>query len=251
MPEPIARLNRSRRLALGALVVVGLLAVPVGVLASHAFSDVPTSHRFHTAIGRVAGAGITAGCGGSKYCPGDPVNRGSMAAFLSRSAGRAVEGGLGGTLAWDPGEQTLLGHVDIKAGDVTGGTANVLLDGSVMGSTLSVDSCPCAAVIWITTDEENILAVGYVGLVADFGEGTSFDTTSLSAVVSVETGVTTRFNVYGGVFGGSEDVDVQGTVTAAYFPFDGDGTNAVQPPSTSSIATDERGFPVLPSGLGR
>jgi hypothetical protein len=250
MPEPTARLHRSRRLAVAAALVVGLLAVPVGVLASHAFSDVPTSHKFHTAIGRVAGAGITAGCGGTKYCPGDAVNRGSMAAFLARSSGRAVEGGVGGSLAWDPGEQTFLGKVDIKAGDVTDGTANVLLNGAIYGSTAGVDGCPCAAVIWVTTDEENILGVGYLGLDTDFGEGTSFDTTNLTAVVGVPSGVTTRFNVYGGVFGGSEDVDIQGTVTAAYFPFDGDGTNATAI-ETTSIATDERGFPVLPSGVGR
>lgn len=30
-------------------------------------------------------AGITVGCGGSKYCGNDPVTRGQMAAFLSRA----------------------------------------------------------------------------------------------------------------------------------------------------------------------
>ncbi len=31
--------------------------------------------------------GITAGCGGGKYCPGDPVSRGQMAALLTRTFG--------------------------------------------------------------------------------------------------------------------------------------------------------------------
>ena len=31
--------------------------------------------------------GITAGCGDGKYCPGDPVSRGQMAALLTRTFG--------------------------------------------------------------------------------------------------------------------------------------------------------------------
>ncbi len=38
-------------------------------------------------INRVADAGVTFGCGSGVYCPGDPVTRGQMAAFLHRALG--------------------------------------------------------------------------------------------------------------------------------------------------------------------
>jgi hypothetical protein len=53
------------------------------------FSDVPASHRFATAINRLATAGITSGCGGGRFCPDGLVTRGQMAAFLQRSLGLA------------------------------------------------------------------------------------------------------------------------------------------------------------------
>jgi hypothetical protein len=37
-------------------------------------------------IGRIAAAGITRGCGPGRFCPGAPVTRGEMAAFLVRTA---------------------------------------------------------------------------------------------------------------------------------------------------------------------
>jgi len=51
------------------------------------FSDVPPGHIFRTDIDRLATAGITTGCGGTKFCPDDPVTRGQMAAFLQRAMG--------------------------------------------------------------------------------------------------------------------------------------------------------------------
>jgi hypothetical protein len=35
----------------------------------------------------LAAAGISAGCGGGKYCPDDPVTRGQLAVFLARALG--------------------------------------------------------------------------------------------------------------------------------------------------------------------
>jgi hypothetical protein len=60
------------------------LVIPASALASHRFSDVPDSNKFHNAISAIADAGITTGCGGTKYCPNGLVTRGQMAAFLSR-----------------------------------------------------------------------------------------------------------------------------------------------------------------------
>lgn len=61
-----------------------LLAAPAIVVASHQFSDVPASNQFHGDIDALADAGVTAGCGGGKYCPKDNVTREQMAAFMNR-----------------------------------------------------------------------------------------------------------------------------------------------------------------------
>jgi len=47
------------------------------------FADVPCSNGFAIWIQELVHRGITAGCGGGDYCPGDPVTRGQMAVFLA------------------------------------------------------------------------------------------------------------------------------------------------------------------------
>lgn len=51
------------------------------------FSDVPSWHTFHDEVEALAASGITSGCGGGRFCPGDVVTRGQMAAFLDRALG--------------------------------------------------------------------------------------------------------------------------------------------------------------------
>ena len=82
-PMPKRARRRVRRSIVFAVLLV-TLAIPGVVLASHQFSDVPNSNTFHNSISNIKIAGITGGCGGSKYCPSDPVTRGQMAAFLNR-----------------------------------------------------------------------------------------------------------------------------------------------------------------------
>ena len=78
------RAPRPRRPALVLVVLAALLAFPIGVLAAHQFADVPNSNIFHGDIDALVDAGITAGCGGSNYCPNQAVTRGQMAAFMNR-----------------------------------------------------------------------------------------------------------------------------------------------------------------------
>ena len=49
------------------------------------FSDVPCSFWAAGWINELARRGITTGCGGGNYCPTNPVHRGEMAAFISRT----------------------------------------------------------------------------------------------------------------------------------------------------------------------
>lgn len=58
---------------------------PVTNPPSQRFTDVPPSNLFFAFIDRLWVRGITVGCGGTNYCPADPVTRGQMAAFLVRA----------------------------------------------------------------------------------------------------------------------------------------------------------------------
>ncbi len=49
------------------------------------FTDVPTSHGFYSFIETIFHNGITSGCGGGIYCPGNDVTRGQMAVFLLKA----------------------------------------------------------------------------------------------------------------------------------------------------------------------
>jgi hypothetical protein len=53
---------------------------PTGV-----FNDVPVGAFADRWIEQLAAEGITSGCGGGNYCPGDPVTRAQMAVFLVRT----------------------------------------------------------------------------------------------------------------------------------------------------------------------
>ena len=76
-------MNPSRRLV-GMAVLVAALAFPLGVVASHGFTDVPDSNTFHSDIDAIADVGVTTGCSPTTYCPKEYVTREQMAAFLNR-----------------------------------------------------------------------------------------------------------------------------------------------------------------------
>ena len=60
------------------------VAFPLGVIASHQFTDVPNTNTFHADIDALRDAGVTTGCATNLYCPKDFVTREQMAAFLNR-----------------------------------------------------------------------------------------------------------------------------------------------------------------------
>ncbi len=55
--------------------------------AAGVFVDVPPQSPFAPWIEQLAAEGVTAGCGGGYYCPANPVTRGQMAVFLTKTFG--------------------------------------------------------------------------------------------------------------------------------------------------------------------
>ena len=76
--------TRRRALVLMAALLGAAVAFPLGVIASHQFTDVPNTSTFHADIDAIRDAGVTTGCAPGKYCPKDFVTREQMAAFLNR-----------------------------------------------------------------------------------------------------------------------------------------------------------------------
>jgi hypothetical protein len=62
---------------------VGLCYVPPP--CSGVFPDVPCAPGFAPWIEALAAEGITGGCGGGNYCPGNPVRRDQMAVFILKA----------------------------------------------------------------------------------------------------------------------------------------------------------------------
>ena len=54
------------------------------------FGDVPAASPFCRWIEELARRGVTGGCGGGNYCPGDPVTREQMAVFVLRTLDPAL-----------------------------------------------------------------------------------------------------------------------------------------------------------------
>ena len=58
-------------------------APPACVAGSEMFADVPASNAACSWIQESARRGITGGCGGGNYCPGNSTTREQMAVFLT------------------------------------------------------------------------------------------------------------------------------------------------------------------------
>ncbi len=74
--------ERSERLAIILIVSLGIATSSNAV--AQTFNDVPTGYWAYSFIEILASNGISAGCGGGNYCPGDDVSRAQMAVFLER-----------------------------------------------------------------------------------------------------------------------------------------------------------------------
>lgn len=213
--------NRTRR-KVAVLGLAAALLIPGLALASHQFTDVPDSNTFHGNISKVYGARITAGCTATTYCPTTAVTREQMAAFLARSAGRVAVSTV--TTMAVPATTTEIDTISIKAGDVAGGTAYVKLDLAMQTFALTA-GCPCDGFFYIYQDGiQRGLAYYSLGLLSS--DSFTLDSSALTAVVSVPTGVTSTFSIRATKAGGTANVSTFGNTTATYLPFGALGGNA-------------------------
>jgi len=214
---------RTRRGSGRSILLAGLLlalAIPGVVFASHQFSDVPTNSAFHNSISNIKIAGITAGCGGTKYCPNDPVTRGQMAAFLNRGLGRASLSIDGAALLTDT-----FGTV-AESSITTPGSGFVLANTAATAYTNDATVCPCEVRIQLNEEDGD-------------GEQSFFTATTVptfvaAGAVNADLSDTYVFAVQGAgthsiavkmaAFDGSFSVDA--TLTLVWVPFDGNGMAA-------------------------
>lgn len=244
-----ARPRLAKRLTRVGLVAL-MLALPVIVSASHQFTDVPTSHTFHTSISRLYGARLTTGCSSTRFCPGANVTRGQMAAFLNRGLGRgAVDvGGTGLEDDWATFDNNVLAAVDLQHGGAPGGTGHVLVTANASAYTTASGICPCE--FWVSLVNENTgeESAGSFQVITDVpappdSEATEWreGTASVTYLFTVQSGVTNTYLLAGDVRATAPPTgDVAGAewnITAVYMPF---GANGGNPSLTTTQSVDGR-----------
>jgi hypothetical protein len=123
------KLPRKRWLVLVAAVATFAIAAPV---AFATFFDVPPSNPFYADVNAVQGAGITSGCGGGNFCPGDNITRQAEAAFVHRGSPRIAQSAAIANIVVGPSAgastDTVVGSVTIDVGGVSGGHQFVKVD---------------------------------------------------------------------------------------------------------------------------
>jgi hypothetical protein len=165
---PLGGSSMRHRLSLLACAALlgAAVAFPLGVLASHQFSDVPTSSTFHEHIAAIRDAGVTTGCGINLYCPKDFVTREQMAAFLNRL------GALG------PGTTPVVNAETAEAADhaTTAGhatTADSAADATNAGKLDGYDSSDFALLAEVREGTYNCAGHTLISANPDFDHGTS------------------------------------------------------------------------------
>lgn len=145
------RLPERRRTRILTVAVLALtMVVPASVLASHVFTDVPTSMSGHAAIGAVRDAGITVGCTPTTYCPTAPVTREQMAIFLQRGLPRVA--GAQDLVATElTATEKTINTLTLRVGGNAGGTQFVKTDVAFTGEVTDATGCPCTVYVYITS----------------------------------------------------------------------------------------------------
>ena len=224
-PTSLAR-RRRVVVVLAAMIAIAVAVAVPSAWAFHLFDDVPDASPHHQDVSRIAGAGITAGCTPTSYCPADPVRRDQMASFLGRGLGRIAATPAGSFLPLTNTGWTTLNTLTITTGGVPGQTGFVKLDGAASSRVASTTGCPCAGEFRIrnvtdTTESDHYFTQNDT-IPTNSTHG--FDSTGLTWVVQVDTGTTYTFAIEGRRVD-APAVSGRGVLTAMYAPFGSTGTN--------------------------
>jgi len=213
--RPQLRRRGIRRAVVFAVMAVAL-AVPGAVIANHQFSDVPNSNTFHNSISNIKIAGITGGCGGTKYCPSAGVTRGQMAAFLNRGLARGnVFLGFGTGLTGSYGtvvEGTIL----------TPGAGYILANAASMAYTSDASTCPCNIRTILYNAADNHYSFFYETTMPTFAAGDRSAAISNTYVFPVDAGgahtIALQMNETG-----TANLAADASLTLVWVPFDAGG----------------------------
>jgi hypothetical protein len=105
--------------------------------AQQTFADVPPEYWAFQYIESLAASGITGGCGGGNYCPGNKVSRAQMAVFLER--------GMRGS-SYVPPPATGVLFADVGAGDFAAAYIEQLAEDGITGGCGGGNYCPSSNV---------------------------------------------------------------------------------------------------------
>lgn len=210
------RLQRLRSALLVALVAASL-AFPLGVLASHQFGDVPNSNIFHDNISAIAGAGVTAGCGGGNFCPSATVTREQMAAFMQRGFGRAAQDSV--IVDFAANTPTTVLSTTITPGLVGSGTQFIKADASVSLYVETASGCLCYYLVHLTLDGVPFTNDQYVSV----GASKEVVIVSVTGVVAVTSSAEQTIGVVVNEYAGTLTTRAYGNLTAMTAPFGSTG----------------------------
>jgi hypothetical protein len=219
------RVRAPRRVA--AIVLALVIGVPATALAADLFADVPGTNIFKDPIEALAGAGITAGCGGGNFCPTSAITREQEAAFLNRALPRVARTVISTVQVTGGAGFTEVGSVSIQVGGTNslaiGANQFVKVDVTFTFYGTPESACPCNFRMDIR--EDGVSESANDG--ATFGvilPGQGQQTVTLSRVFEATPGVHT-YNA-SALWTGTGTMTAQyGSIIATTIPFGYDGGN--------------------------
>jgi hypothetical protein len=205
----VNRVKNGFGLLVGVL-IGAVVAAPVGVLASHRFSDVPDSSPIHDDVETLDAAGVVRGCGasGANYCPDRAVTRGQMAQYLSRSM-PSVSAHDFESAVNNPWPAVPLATIDVAVPGRPGGRQHVRVDANI-----GMEGSNEGGGQFYLGDES-----GEVSPIRNLSKASSSPvaTRTITAVFEVDSGTTETVTLYGSTAPGSS-VFVRGELVAETFP---------------------------------
>jgi len=201
-----SRPRRLRNVSITTVIALVLTtAVSTVVIAAHTFPvDVPEDNTFHEDIAWLAANDVTRGCNppnNDAFCPGDPVTREQMSAFMHRFAGSFGSVGDQVTDTTDPITVDSIDFVELATVTVSpDADANVSFDGHFsvgvpagdlarVQAVIARDSCDgdvVGSALWRMNDVTGLETVGSVSItgtdqIADATDGQEVTTYVLCA----------------------------------------------------------------------